>query len=1232
MKLLVMARMIPMYLFSSNTTTNTSTADNVFKNTSAPIINLINAAVNPLLGIVGALGALYCILLGAKAGQGRGTAGQRKSKTGTEKCGHRLCTDFRSAGCTEGWHAGSDNLVYVTEFLINNCPAEADIPKGKEDSRYACEKMDRGYDAALHADDFRLFLLLKTVDLNAAQVSPAVQTLPYTPEENTSKTASQGNDRYSKVDGPSAFYILRNNCPVASTMIDFKLVAMLQSSGETTFYYAYQALCMSADNNGLGSESETGTAPAADTKNYEGGTGSPLQQMNTVFMSYNVKTRAYKVFYHIMEAYDPKTMKPLWSDKSTAGNDDAKKASELKSFFVHRYINAQGNDAFFFYYNGYVYSFKTDGSVFYQWDLNAILTMSSQEVGGTGARYSVEEVLPDSNNYIYVSMLIEKSDSNIDENTDDEDIDSADSGVQQVLFTLFHADVSESDQAISLLNPNSQEYNPAAYDKLSQKSYFISQNQSYAAQKKAYQDDVNNKGFWKSNPPPTGAQVVAANKDDFGTYSYSSSELNMDLYSYEGTPSFWGYNGINWWNEKKMVASKPSFFSKLRGGARIVTDLTYHFAGKTVTAEGLTSKLFFFQNIKRYPIQREEDILLTRSYWLKYYTDYKIGSITIQVLNYENHTDSYTFHVAFTLHFCSPDGLINYYTHRLESGTLSQSDGDGIILYGLNSSDDPDADPSSNVTWETSDGKFYQSYLNGNVNSASIYRDDDSYEEEGPILFIYTDVGIYMLTNIAKKPAGSNRWAPAESSDKGSLVPHTKLNFGLALGKSDAAALGTLNEIAVPNEQETPSFTKVSTQENADTFNEMSCFRQKEDDQDFLYVAGLANGIVKAKITTNPADTDKATSAQVSPYPYYAIWNDKKGDKKSIYALGYQSGQYTYAQTDICCAKLYTVSLKDQTAAANMVVSAVSKVPAAAKDTASWNEMIGNLGLKDADLKKADIYKEFLMDGKDKQTAAKKEFFALTGLTEPSAGSESTLLTELFACRYSTDLETLMAKYLPELTKNSGLKVTDKEYTTNASDVSVPSTAEISAGATVGSFTAGSSDLTKAAKQLELDSSSKEAIDNVRYALMQKNNLTLAEWTDRLNEIAYHLQLADTIEKFYRKRAALLFSTMAETSVNGQTEAEVKACKSAADLEELMASGKTVLSQKPEERKKQIAEAVQECRDQYVLKAYDTDTTGQKIYWKTKTGYGDKWNNEAWLAKWNKDLASILSDMKQGGD
>ena len=41
-------------------------AEDVFKKAQSPIVELINAAVTPLLTVVTALAAIYCILLGAK--------------------------------------------------------------------------------------------------------------------------------------------------------------------------------------------------------------------------------------------------------------------------------------------------------------------------------------------------------------------------------------------------------------------------------------------------------------------------------------------------------------------------------------------------------------------------------------------------------------------------------------------------------------------------------------------------------------------------------------------------------------------------------------------------------------------------------------------------------------------------------------------------------------------------------------------------------------------------------------------------------------------------------------------------------------------------------------------------------------------------------------------------------------------------------------------------------------
>ena len=56
------------------------TAANPFEAVSKPIVDLINMALNPALAIVGALGALYCIFLGAKLAKAEEPQDREKAK------------------------------------------------------------------------------------------------------------------------------------------------------------------------------------------------------------------------------------------------------------------------------------------------------------------------------------------------------------------------------------------------------------------------------------------------------------------------------------------------------------------------------------------------------------------------------------------------------------------------------------------------------------------------------------------------------------------------------------------------------------------------------------------------------------------------------------------------------------------------------------------------------------------------------------------------------------------------------------------------------------------------------------------------------------------------------------------------------------------------------------------------------------------------------------------------
>lgn len=53
---------------------------NPFETVSTPVISLLDMALTPALGIVGALGAIYCIILGAKLAKAEEPQDREKAK------------------------------------------------------------------------------------------------------------------------------------------------------------------------------------------------------------------------------------------------------------------------------------------------------------------------------------------------------------------------------------------------------------------------------------------------------------------------------------------------------------------------------------------------------------------------------------------------------------------------------------------------------------------------------------------------------------------------------------------------------------------------------------------------------------------------------------------------------------------------------------------------------------------------------------------------------------------------------------------------------------------------------------------------------------------------------------------------------------------------------------------------------------------------------------------------
>ena len=75
-----MFSLLPWLLDNADKAQGSSLAKEIFQDAQQPIVELVNAAVSPLLMIVSALAAIYCILLGAKLAKSEEPQEREKAK------------------------------------------------------------------------------------------------------------------------------------------------------------------------------------------------------------------------------------------------------------------------------------------------------------------------------------------------------------------------------------------------------------------------------------------------------------------------------------------------------------------------------------------------------------------------------------------------------------------------------------------------------------------------------------------------------------------------------------------------------------------------------------------------------------------------------------------------------------------------------------------------------------------------------------------------------------------------------------------------------------------------------------------------------------------------------------------------------------------------------------------------------------------------------------------------
>lgn len=291
-------------------------------------------------------------------------------------------------------------------------------------------------------------------------------------------------------------------------------------------------------------------------------------------------------------------------------------------------------------------------------------------------------------------------------------------------------------------------------------------------------------------------------------------------------------------------------------------------------------------------------------------------------------------------------------------------------------------------------------------------------------------------------------------------------------------------------------------------------------------------------------------SGQISAYPYYCVWLGE--DAKDCYAIGFQSMNYTYGAEDLCGAKLYHLSLVDETATVNLAYSSIRKNPAfqkayAQKDTeACYKSWAGNIELlnliqnEETQTTLANYY-DFLMNAATSKDKAFNAFTAILTKTDKGKSQvtfdESNLRKQLESCRSRQDLESLLAQLRPELAEETSpgtvkdptesaaedpfarmareqeeaLKELDERIKSGEFEGTETESSEGQKESSQSAETYGSGELAKQQNDLQFLDSKSKIIDRLK----ELNGYTDdSKWNDQLDEIADNLHPATIYSEY----------------------------------------------------------------------------------------------------------------------
>lgn len=830
-----------------------------------------------------------------------------------------------------------------------------------------------------------------------------------TPEMEIDKQVQQiieqeERDKYDKVDGTDAYYLLPTGTALPSGLVDFQSFGFLD---DKTTCYAYQALYALPDETGFGGMPMQGQADAAKSAEVS---EQSAHQMVTMLLLYQVETKRYQVLYHNLEEVVVSYVETLDDAQNGTRHLRVSKASALPAgkkatdklseqevadlpLCEKIYTQILGDGSFLFYYDGCGYMFDQNGNLKIRYNLRNYLQNITYAYGPSGYMYgkygddelesrpwekagdiyTISDMVVDEHGYFYIRLCMSKKEIHSD---DVENMTDPDKDMTQLYCRVFSVDVGSSQEQDAQLE-----------------NAFYSQNLNYQSEVDAWMRVDGQVLSFDEEPTEEMIEEAAGTQEsimqeypaqfDEFTFCRNNFPVRLELEKIQNDGGEIAPVGIgmtpqllSWYLQEvhKAVSERGETYAREHYGRNFFVSLPKS------SSEREERERFALENpaIPDRPDPRMQEQV--RTFTIEYpVTETDEEGNEQETTVQEERTEKASFIERMETRF--PEGTnVLYSRETVRDCSLAATAGNGVLEYTQSYFD---------IKNDKQNG--YETEIQWKMGSTEPRSERD-------------EIGISSKMKTAVIPDLAKRLLLLNAQNQEDAPPLLFMSGEHGIYFSDTTAGSSLQEDWVIKGIPYEEMTKQTQSLGSDFYYDASrAVRVKRKNRDWIYLASPTDGILKINTTLGDQPDELRMSAekagrvsQISSYPCFGIRIDENGTM--CQAIGFPTNDYIYNENDQFRAKVYTVSLEDADAQLNQLsfvfdqndllkrtfLNEALERESSASTLPAFRQVLQNLAFEETEASHIKSYQEYLTREVDKKMEARREIGRLSGILNES--------------------------------------------------------------------------------------------------------------------------------------------------------------------------------------------------------------------------------------------------------